>query len=102
MGMLITHHEGYWPESDEQPVKRAPARELDAYDELTDEQVAEAYATNVGGNATTRKGQVKALRKLEAEASELAETQDPDAEAPETEDQATEVDESAEGDDSGE
>lgn len=47
-----------------------PGPEADAYDDLTDEQVAEAYATNVAGNATTRKGQLKALRKLEADAAE--------------------------------
>jgi len=85
MGMLITHHEGYWPESDEQPVKRAPAREPDAYDELTDEQVAEAYATNVGGNATSRKGQLKALRALEAEVTtpvaDESESDEPEANA---------------------
>lgn len=44
-----------------------PAPPADPYDDLTDEQVAEAYALNVGGNATSRKGQVKVLRAVEAE-----------------------------------
>jgi hypothetical protein len=52
-----------------EPNGGTPASESDPQDpyaELTDEQVAEAYATNVGGNATTRKGQEKALRQLDA------------------------------------
>lgn len=65
MGMLLTYHEGYFPEDKQK--RREPDREPDAYDALTDEQVAEAYATNVGGNATSRNGRVKALRKLDAE-----------------------------------
>lgn len=97
MGMLLTHHDGYWP--DEQPVKRAPA-EPDAYDELTDEQVAEAYATNVGGNATSRKGQLKALRKLEADAEDFHAPADEQSEDDAPKDES--ADQTPEGADSGE
>lgn len=39
----------------------------DPYTELTDEQVAEAYATNVAGRATKRDSQVDALKALDQE-----------------------------------
>lgn len=48
-----------------------PDRDPDAYDDLTDAEVSEAYATNVAGNATSRKGQLRALRALDAERSAL-------------------------------
>lgn len=71
--MLLSYHDDYRLEADaSEPVTDRPVvnlRKPDAYDELTDEQVAEAYATNVAGNATSRKGQLKALRALDAEAS---------------------------------
>ena len=84
MGMLLTYRPGYFPgDALEDDGKRAkvldagargnPSEtppEADAYDDLTDEQVAEAYASNVGGNATSRRGQLKALRKQDADASE--------------------------------
>ena len=79
MGMLLTYRAGYFPgENDPERAEvehagehgdgdNAPEPEADAYDDLTDEQVAEAYATNVGGNATSRKGQLRALRKADAD-----------------------------------
>lgn len=79
MGMLLTYRAGYFPgKNDPERVEVEHAGEhggdnppeLDAYDDLSDEQVAEAYATNVGGNATSRKGQLRALRKLDDESSE--------------------------------
>lgn len=81
MGMLLTYREGYFPgdndperaeveHAGEHPEDAPEAPEADAYDDLTDEQVAEAYAINVGGNATSRKGQVRALRKLDDDSSE--------------------------------
>lgn len=73
MGMLLTYREGYFPDSaeaaEQSDSEPTPAPEADAYDDLTDEQVAEAYTVNVGGNATSRKGQLRALRKLDAEAT---------------------------------
>ena len=63
MGMLLSYHR-----QAAEPAPEAP--EADAYDDLTDEQVAEAYAANVGGNATSRKGQVRALRKLDESGDE--------------------------------
>lgn len=60
MGMLLTHHRGYWPEGKgPKPAKgknrrgrrreaEAPAPEVSPYDELTDEQVAEAFAATFG------------------------------------------------------
>lgn len=42
-------------------LQAAPAE----WNDLTDEQLAEAYALNVGGNATSRKGQIKALDALD-------------------------------------
>lgn len=68
MGMMLTYRPGYWEGAPAEPVESNP--EADAYDDLSDEQVAEAYATNVGGNATSRKGQLRALRKLDDESSE--------------------------------
>jgi hypothetical protein len=62
----------------EQPDGGTPAPAADAYDELTDEQVADAYATNVGGNHTSRKGQLKALRALDAEAGSDESDEDTD------------------------
>ena len=87
MGMLLTYRPGYFPgdalEDDgkreqvleagahgDTPDGAGAAGEPDAYDDLSDEQVAEAYATNVGGNATSRKGQLRALRKLEDDSGE--------------------------------
>lgn len=81
MGMLLTYREGYFPDDNDPEraeVEHAgehtedgnPAAAADAYDDLTDEQVADAYATNVGGQATSRRGQLKALRKLDAEDSD--------------------------------
>lgn len=66
MGMLLSYHEGYRPPEDDDQEPATP----DLYDDLTDEQVAEAYATNVGGNATSRKGQLRVLRKLDSEADQ--------------------------------
>lgn len=66
MGMLLTYRAGYFPGKSDP----AEAPEADAYDDLTDEQVSEAYAVNVGGNATSRKGQLRALRKLEDDSGE--------------------------------
>lgn len=72
MGMLLSYHEGYAGEAEAEPEADpgTPGPPADAYDELTDEQVAEAYATNVGGNATSRKGQTKVLRALDAKAAQ--------------------------------
>ena len=39
----------------------------DRYDDLSDDEVAEAYETNVGGRATKRETQVAALRELDAD-----------------------------------
>jgi hypothetical protein len=86
MGMLLTHHEGYWPEGKapkatkrsrprrhkvvgETPAEVVPAEDASPYAELTDEQVAEAYATNVGEDAEGREAQVAALEALDAEAN---------------------------------
>lgn len=63
MGMLLQYHRQA-TEAEPQPA------EPDAYDDLTDEQVAEVYAINVGGQATSRRGQVKALRKLDESGDE--------------------------------
>lgn len=74
MGMLLTYRPGYYPgdaledDGKRAAVKAAGARGDSVGDEfagLSDEQVAEQYAERVGGNATTRRGQLKALRKLE-------------------------------------
>jgi hypothetical protein len=54
----------------EQPADQPPAPEDNPYDGLTDEQVAEAYATNVGGEDTERDAQVAALQALEADTPE--------------------------------
>lgn len=87
MGMLLTHHKGYYPKGGEPKApegknRRArtrkpkgeapvevPAPEASPYAELTDEQVAEAYATNVGEDAEGREAQVSALEALDAEAN---------------------------------
>lgn len=71
MGMLLTYRPGYYSgdalEDDDkrEAVAEAGARKGSDYTELSDEQVAEAYAVNVGGNATSRRGQLKALRALD-------------------------------------
>ena len=91
MGMLITHHEGYWPKGKgpkpakgrnrrnrrndnvgaDAPAEQSPAEpEASPYAELTDDQVAEAYATNVGEGAEGREAQVAALEALDAETTE--------------------------------
>lgn len=67
MGMLLTYHRKAATEAAE---REATPATPDAYDDLTDEQVAEAYAINVGGNATSRKGQLRALRKLDESGDE--------------------------------
>jgi hypothetical protein len=81
MGMLLTYREGYWPDGKAPKPKRArkprkaekpaetPEPEASPYAELTDEQVAEAYATNVGEDAEGREAQVAALEALDAEAN---------------------------------
>jgi len=75
MGMLLTYREGYWP-NDEAPAPRkrkrtrkakAPAAPASPYNELSDEQVAEAYALTVpDGEATERTAQVVELRAVSA------------------------------------
>lgn len=59
------------PPEDENPPADPPKVEdnepAPSWDDLTDEQVAEAYATNVpDGAATTTKGKLKALNALDA------------------------------------
>jgi hypothetical protein len=79
MGMLIHRHrdrteldppkvaEDHPAAETEPDSEYDPAAVADVYDELTDEQVADAYATNVGGRATKRDTQVAALRELDAD-----------------------------------
>jgi hypothetical protein len=57
---------------EDEPAAEATPAEPPSYDDLTDEQVAEAYALRVPeGNATSRRGQVKVLRAHDAAAAEL-------------------------------
>lgn len=74
MGMLMNRHR---PERKvEDPDNRVPRRrarrkaKASPYAELTDTQVAEAYATNVGGGAGRREAQQAALEALDAENSQ--------------------------------
>jgi hypothetical protein len=73
MGMLINRHRD---RNKDQPAPRKrkrkskaekPAPPVSPYTELTDEQVADAYATNVGGEATERDAQVAELEALDNE-----------------------------------
>jgi len=84
MGMLLTYREGYWPEGQE-PKPGKPSRKrrsrstkpaepvtpvvpVDPYADLTDDQVLEAYATNVpDGSAEDRDAMVAELQALDAE-----------------------------------
>lgn len=86
MGMLMTYRPGYYPgdaledDGKRAEVENAGARgetpdpeaadagkHADGLDDLTDDELATAYAERVGGNASTRRGYLKALRKAEAE-----------------------------------
>lgn len=82
MGMLLSYRKGYWPEGDEpapkprrrnrRKAKAEPAPEVTksedaSYADLSDDQVAEAYATTIpDGEATERDAQVVELRAVAA------------------------------------
>jgi len=90
MGMLLTYRKGYWPEGDapKPKRKRAPRRrkaevpaetpaadESGTYADLSDEQVAEAYAVTIpDGEATERAAQVIELRAVAAFAHTFGDT----------------------------
>lgn len=85
MGMLLTYRPGYFPgdaledDGKREQVLEAGARgetpgaeagdageRADGLDDLTDDELAAVYAERVGGQATSRRGHIKALRKADA------------------------------------
>lgn len=63
----ITNKKAFVQEGDEAPA--APPAPPSPYDDLSDEEVADAYSTNVGGEATEREAQVAELQALESDES---------------------------------
>lgn len=65
MGMLLSHHDGYWPDGEAVEPEAVPV-EVSPWSELTDDELFDAYVTNVDGEAESREDMIAELDALSA------------------------------------